>query len=99
MIKAFCLQTASSLIKGLERGQYHIKTTDLVVNLLLTSMSNITPSLYPLVLEVLLAPLLVIILAIYGKVVDGIVIKGRRNASAREASGYVAPNEAQDSPQ
>ena len=73
------VQIAASLIRGLEKGEYHIKTPEVIVNLLLSSSSNITPKLYPLVIELFLAPVIVALLAIYRLILDGFVRRARKS--------------------
>jgi hypothetical protein len=60
-------------VDGLRRGEYHIRTPELLVNLLLSSMSSTTPRSYPLLLEMFLAPLVVALLAVYRKILDRFV--------------------------
>lgn len=72
------MQIAKGLLKGLENGEYHIKTSDFLVNLLISSTSNITPKIYPGIFEACMAPAIVGILAVYRKIVDGYVIRQRR---------------------
>lgn len=81
--ESFRTQTARQLFRGVEKGQYHIHTSDFVVNVLLSSMSSTTPKLYPLPLELLMAPLLVLAQWAYRKVMDRIVSKARRTRQAQ----------------
>ena len=67
------VQIAKSLMAGLQRNEYHIKTPELVVNLLISSMSSTTPRSYPLFFEVLIAPLVVVLLTIYRCILDKFV--------------------------
>lgn len=78
LTKRSCLQIAASLILGLEREEYHIRTPEFIVNLLISSMSNITPRSYPLILEMFLAPIVVGLLDIYRRILDSFVTKERR---------------------
>ena len=72
------VQVASSMINGLQQGQYHIKTPDLVVNLLISSMASTTPRSYPLLLEACWSPVVVIVLTIYRQILDSVVIRQRK---------------------
>lgn len=72
------MQTAKGFVRGLRSGAYHIKTSDFIVNMLISSTSNITPRCYPLILEVFLAPFGIILMGIYRLIVDGFVKRQRR---------------------
>lgn len=60
---------------GLERNQYHIKTPELIVNLLLSSMSSTTPRPYPVIVEMFIAPVVVLLLYVYRLILDRFVRK------------------------
>lgn len=78
------VQIAKSLVNGLQRGQYHIKTPELGVNLLLSATSGTTPKLYLLPLEMCLAPFVVALLAIYRRILDSFVLKQRQKEEAAQ---------------
>lgn len=71
-------QAASSIMKGFLKGQYSIKTPDFFSNLLITSMSNVTPRMYPLIVEMLIAPLIVVAQGVFRWLIDREVEKVRR---------------------
>ena len=79
------MQIAASFIKGLERENYHIKTPDPLINVLISSMASMSPRPYPLLLEVVFAPFAVLLQAIYMRLIDRIVLKGRRKREAGAA--------------
>lgn len=66
---------AASLFQGLQRGAYHLPTPDTLAQLGLSLIAGVTPRPLPLLLELLLAPVLVVIAAVYRGMQDGVVRK------------------------
>lgn len=89
---------AASLFRGLRRGAYHLPNPDFVLRLLISQASGVTPKPLGWLLEMLIAPLLVIITVIARIMQDRIVRKYneglRRGAvadgGAADASGSAA---------
>ena len=66
---------AEGILRGIERGHYHIASPDFGQNLLVTSSASLTPRIYPIVLECLIAPVVVLALRIFGVLIDNIVMR------------------------
>ena len=72
-------QAGASIIKGMDSGGYHIPTPDLGSNIMISStMSNVTPRMYPLIVEVIIGPFVPLVTAIFGYLVDRIVRRERK---------------------
>ena len=80
------MQAAASIVKGMDGGGYHIKTPDLGSNILISStMSSLTPRMYPMVVEMLLAPVMPLATAIFRMLIDRIVRRERAKRRAFES--------------
>ena len=72
------VQAASSILKGVAQGSYNIKTPDFFCNLLISgTMASLTPRMFPLAIEILLAPLAVIGATVFRYLIDREVWKVR----------------------
>ena len=66
-------------MKGIARGAYNISTPDFFSNILISgTMASLTPRMFPLVVEIFLAPLIVIGSTIFRFLIDREVMKVRR---------------------
>ena len=73
------VQAAASIMRGMDKGGYHIKTPDFGSNLLISStMSSLTPRMYPLIVELFLSPLAVLAVTAFRFLIDNIVRRERR---------------------
>ena len=78
-------QAAASIVKGMDSGKYHIPTPDLGSNMLISStMANVSPRMYPLLVEVLVAPVVVLVAAVFRVLIDNVVRKERRKQKSFE---------------
>lgn len=66
------------MLRGIEAGAYHLPSPDFGHNVLVAASAGLTPRRYPIVLECLLAPVVVVALRVYGWVVDAAVVKASR---------------------
>ncbi len=62
-------------MKGLVNRRYHLPSPDFMQNLLVTAMTGVTPRQFPLVLEMLVAPILVPVSAYLVGLFDSIAAK------------------------
>ncbi len=67
------MQVAKCMIKGMERGVYHLPSPDFGQNLMIAASAGLSPHMFPAVLEFLLAPLVVLALWIFGYRIDNAV--------------------------
>ena len=73
------MQAASIIMAGITRGEYNIRTPDFFSNLLISgTMSSLTPRMFPIIIEMLLAPLTVLGAAAFRWLIDREVLKVRR---------------------
>lgn len=75
-------QVASTLLRGIECGAYHLPSPDLGQNLLVASMASLTPRPLPLAAMVLLGPLLPPVMSALTWLAD----RAARRANARAAA-------------
>jgi 3-dehydrosphinganine reductase len=61
---------AARMLRGLERGHYHLGSPDLGQNLLVAAMAGLSPHPLPAILEFLIAPIIAIALRVFGGVID-----------------------------
>ena len=75
MFVTFCRasQVAQSMLRGMERGAYHLPSPDFGQNLMIAASAGLSPHMFPAVLECLLAPVVVVALWVFGRIVDGAV--------------------------
>ena len=74
-----CVQAAASIMKGVASGKYNIRTPDFFSNILISgTMASLTPRMFPLILEVFLAPLTVVGSAVFRYLIDREVLKVRK---------------------
>jgi hypothetical protein len=64
------LQVAEQIVKGVERGEYHLPSPDFGQNLMVTTSAALTPRRYHLLLEMLMAPFVVLALRVFGWLTD-----------------------------
>jgi hypothetical protein len=64
------VQVVAVLMRGLERGKYHLVTPDLGSNLLVNKMSATGPKVLPLALSMLLSPIVELVTTIVGAGAD-----------------------------
>ena len=57
-------------MRGMERRAYHLPGPDLGQNLMVAASAGLSPHMYNGLLEVLLAPIIVIVLRVFGGIVD-----------------------------
>lgn len=74
---------AKVLVKGLQKEQYHIKTPEFLMNVLISASANNTPRPYILLFEILLAPIVAIIFYVSGKLIDREVKKERQKEAGK----------------
>ncbi len=72
------------MVKGMERGAYHLPSPDLGQNLMVAGSAGLSPHMYNILLEFLLAPILVIALRIFGCIIDRAVVKHADGAKLSE---------------
>ena len=58
------------MVRGLERGRYHLTANDVGQQLLIGTMAGLSPRLLPLALHMLLGPLIPLVLAVFGWMAD-----------------------------
>ena len=68
-------QVAECMMRGLEQGAYHLPSPDFGQNLMVAASAGLSPHAYNGLLEFLLAPFVALALRIFGKIVDGAVLK------------------------
>ena len=68
-------------MRGMERRAYHLPGPDLGQNLMVAASAGLSPHMYNGLLEFLLAPIMVIVLCIFGGIVDRAV---RQHAAVQQ---------------
>ncbi|EFN56464.1 hypothetical protein CHLNCDRAFT_57682 [Chlorella variabilis] len=63
-------KVARLLLRGIERGQYHLPSADLGQNLLVSGMTSLSPKRFPLLVQVLLGPILPLATSVFGWIAD-----------------------------
>ncbi|KAK9824811.1 hypothetical protein WJX81_000602 [Elliptochloris bilobata] len=71
-------QVARCMVHGIEAGAHHLPSPDFGQNVMIAASAGLTPRRYPVALECLLAPLVVLALRLFGWVVDSAVMKAAR---------------------
>ncbi|KAK9824854.1 hypothetical protein WJX81_008518 [Elliptochloris bilobata] len=72
-------QVARCMVHGIEAGAYHLPSPNFGHNVMVAASAGLTPRRYPVALECLLAPLVVLALRLFGWVVDSAVVKAARS--------------------
>ena len=81
---------ARAMFRGLKRGAYHLPNPDFLHQLGLSLVAALTPRPQWLVVEVLLAPLLVIVAYVHGQIQDRVVRRVQRQRRGAAAKGAKA---------
>lgn len=68
-------------MQGMERRAYHLPGPDLGQNLMVAASTGLSPHMYNGLLEFLLAPIIVVVLRVFGGIVDAAV---RKHAAAQQ---------------
>lgn len=76
-------QVAKCILRGAERGDYHVHGPDVGLNCLVASMAGFSPRMYHWVLEMILAPVMTIVAAVGTWAADRTV---RRHAASIPAT-------------
>jgi hypothetical protein len=63
------------MLRGLERGKYHLPTPDYGLDLMVTTSAALSPRVFPLIVEAVLAPFVALALRIFGLLADRIARK------------------------
>lgn len=63
------------MVRGMERGAYHLPSPDFGQNLLIAASAGLTPHMFNTFLEFLLAPIVVVALWVFGRIIDNAVRK------------------------
>lgn len=71
------------MVRGMERGAYHLPSPDFGQNLMVAASAGLSPHMFHPVLEFLLAPIVVVVLLVFGKIVDQAV---RRHAAPQQGA-------------
>lgn len=71
---------ARCLMRGIKRGGYHLPTPDLGQSFIVWAQAGFTPRPFSLLVEAVLAPLVVVILRVFGWGWDRIVRKHRKRS-------------------
>ncbi|KAK9824831.1 hypothetical protein WJX81_003644 [Elliptochloris bilobata] len=71
-------QVARCMVHGIEAGAHHLPSPDFGQNVMIAASAGLTPRRYPVALECLLAPLVVLALRLFGWIVDSAVVKAAR---------------------
>ena len=71
-------QVADLAVRGMQAGRYFVCSPDFASNLAIASMAGTSPRVFPLILEVLLAPVYVIIHYALGWSLDARIRRWRR---------------------
>ena len=66
-------QVAQSMLKGVQRGDYHLPSPDFGLNMLIVPMAGYSPRVHNTVLECLLAPIMVVIARVLVPIADSVV--------------------------
>lgn len=61
------------MLKGMERGAYHLPSPDFGQNLMIAASAGLSPHMFPAILEFLLSPLVVLALLLFGHKIDSAV--------------------------
>jgi hypothetical protein len=69
------VQVAKSMMRGMERGAYHLPSPDLGHNVMVAASAGLSPHMFNALLEFLLSPFVVVALRIFGLIVDNAVRK------------------------
>jgi hypothetical protein len=68
------LQVATCMMHGLEQGSYHLPSPDFGQNLMVAASAGLSPRMYNVLVEFLLAPFVALALRIFGSIVDKAVL-------------------------
>ena len=74
-------QVAKCIARGMEQRAYHLPGPDLGQNLMVAASAGLSPHMYNGLLEFLLAPIIVIVLRVFGGILDTAV---RKHAAATQ---------------
>jgi hypothetical protein len=77
------MQVAEALMRGIERGAFHLPTPDFGQLLLLDSMAGLSPKALPAPLGCLLAPITYIVTAVLRRMADGATRKCNREGGGK----------------
>lgn len=80
---ALLMQVAKCMVEGMERGSYHLPSPDFGQNLMVAASAGLSPHMYNVLLEFLLAPIVVIALRIFGRIVDKAVFSHAAHGQAQ----------------
>ena len=69
------------MVRGMERGAYHLPSPDFGQNLMVAASAGLSPRMFHPLLEFLMAPIIVVVLLIFGGIVDRAV---RRQAALQQ---------------
>lgn len=76
------MQVAEQIVKGMERGRYHLPSPDFGLNLMVCAGAALSPHPVPLLLEMVTAPFVAVALYIVGRLVDRAVPAARSAETA-----------------
>ena len=63
------------MVRGMERGAYHLPSPDVGQNIMVAASAGLSPHMFNPVLEFLLAPIVLVVLLVFGGIVDRAVRK------------------------
>ena len=66
------------MVRGIEAGAYHLPSPDFGHNVMVAASAGLTPRRYPIALECVVAPIVVVALRVFGLLVDSAVVKAAR---------------------
>ena len=76
------LQVAQGILAGVLRGEYHLPGPDFGMNLMVSPMAGYSPRMYNVLLELLLAPLMVLFARLVVPLADRVVRRTRQREAA-----------------
>ncbi|KAL4448139.1 hypothetical protein ABPG75_005358 [Micractinium tetrahymenae] len=86
-------KVARCLLGGIERGAYHLPTPDLGLNMLVASMTSLSPKRFFLPFQVLLGPILPLASALFGWIADRTARKHNKAHGMPPRAGTAAGGE------
>jgi len=69
------------MLKGVQNGSYHLRGPDIGLNVMISHMAGYSPRMYNVVVELLLAPLMVLFARLVVPVADRVVRKCRQKSA------------------
>ena len=76
------MQVAQSILKGTQRGKYHLPGPDFGLNVLVSAMAGYSPRMYNVLVELLLAPILALLAWLLVPIADRVVRRSKQSQAA-----------------